>query len=315
LNAIQAKGLTKRYGDLAAVDRLDLTVEPGILYGFLGPNGAGKTTTIRMILGLVFPTEGEVDVLGEPVSVSGVAPRALRRVGAIIEEPAAWTYLSGRKNLEYFARAGWPTGDVDDRLGRVDEVLRLVGLEQAAGKKVKAYSQGMRQRLGIAMALLGRPELLVLDEPTNGLDPLAARQLRELIQRLAGEGRTILIATHDLVEAEALCDRVTMINHGRVVAAEAPKTLARLISQQDRVRIRAGETLLERVRTLPGVLGVEPADDGTAVISVESQEAVGKVLAFVVEQGVTEVRTELPGLEEVYLRLVHRNEKRSVVKR
>src|SRR5262249_21748433 len=145
------------------------------LFGFLGPNGAGKTTTIRMILGLIHPSEGSVDVLGEPMFGEGVHPgtglRALQRVGALIEEPAAWSYLSGRRNLEAMARAGGSAQDRRRRLDRVDEVLRLVELEDAAGKKVKAYSQGMRQRLGIAGALLGRPELLVLDEPTNGLDP------------------------------------------------------------------------------------------------------------------------------------------------
>lgn len=155
------------------MDALDLTIEQGVLYGFLGPNGAGKTTTIRMILGLIFPTGGDVEVLGEPIfgGTPGQRDAAVRRVGAMIEEPAFWGYLSGRRNLEYFARAAGPAADRDARLRRIDEVMRIVGLDEAANKKVKAYSQGMRQRLGIALALLGAPELLVLDEPTNGLDP------------------------------------------------------------------------------------------------------------------------------------------------
>ena len=152
--AIAARGLTKRYGDTAAVDAIDLTVERGELFGFLGPNGAGKTTTIRMALGLILPTGGEVDLLGETVRTDH-AP--LERVGALVEEPAFWKYLSGRKNLEYFARAGGTRADVRARLGRVDEVLETVGLTDAAGKRVKAYSQGMRQRLGIGLALLGAP--------------------------------------------------------------------------------------------------------------------------------------------------------------
>ncbi len=143
-----------------------------MLYGFLGPNGAGKTTTIRMALHLIFPSQGHVEILGEPVFGQGRVPeRALRRVGAMIEEPGFWSFLSGRRNLQYFARTSGPRADRAARLGRVEEVLRLVGLEAAAAKKVKAYSQGMRQRLGIALALLGAPELLVLDEPTNGWTP------------------------------------------------------------------------------------------------------------------------------------------------
>jgi ABC-type multidrug transport system ATPase subunit len=186
VNALVARGLTKRYRGTPAVDRLDLRVEPGVLYGFLGPNGAGKTTTIRMALGLVFPSEGEIEVLGEPVFGHG-APgrRELRRVGALIEEPAFWSYLSGRRNLECFARAAGPAEDREARLARIDQVLEQVGLSGATGKRVKAYSDGMRQRLGIALALLGAPELLILDEPTNGLDPQGMREVRRLLRRLA----------------------------------------------------------------------------------------------------------------------------------
>src|SRR5207245_7185686 len=154
VSAIVAHKLTKSYGDLRAVDALDLEIERGTLYGFLGPNGAGKTTTIRMALGLIFPTGGAIEVLDEPV-FGRATPHVLRRVGALVEEPGFWRYLSGRRNLEFFARAAGPRADREARLGRIDEVLRLVDLQNAAGKKVKAYSQGMRRRLAVALARLG----------------------------------------------------------------------------------------------------------------------------------------------------------------
>jgi ABC-2 type transport system ATP-binding protein len=306
LNAIQATGLTKRYGDLAAVDRLDLTVETGVLYGFLGPNGAGKTTTIRMILGLIHPTEGEVRVLGEPLATTGAAPGALRRVGAIIEEPSAWPYLSGRTNLEYMARAGRPRGDVDERLRRVEDVLKVVGLDQAAGKKVKAYSQGMRQRLGIAMALLGRPQLLVLDEPTNGLDPQGMREIRHLLRRLADEGATVFVSSHLLSEVEAMCDRVGVLAGGRLVAEGPPSQLR---AATDRVRIavddlaRAREILGSlRGVTLDGVGG----DDRVLVVGLTEPASAAAINRALVTGGV-QVSELAPGrqsLEDVFVSLV-----------
>jgi ABC-2 type transport system ATP-binding protein len=254
LNAIVARSLTKRYGDIAAVDALDLSIEQGVLYGFLGPNGAGKTTTIRMILGLIFPTGGDVEVLGEPIfgGTAGQRAAAVRRAGAMIEEPAFWGYLSGRRNLEYFARAAGPATDRDARLTRIDEVMRIVGLDQAASKKVKAYSQGMRQRLGIALALLGAPELLVLDEPTNGLDPQGMREIRLLLRRLADDGTTIFVSSHLLAEVEAMCDRVGVLARGKIVAEGPP---SKLRASSDVVRVEVDDP--ERARKiLAGVEGV-----------------------------------------------------------
>jgi len=249
--AILARGLTKRYGDIAAVDGLDLTVEPGQLYGFLGPNGAGKTTTIRMALGLILPTDGEVELFGEPV---GPTHAPLERVGALVEEPAFWKYLSGAKNLEYFARAGAGTdrAGARARLGRVDHVLATVGLTEAAGKRVKAYSQGMRQRLGIALALLGEPELLVLDEPTNGLDPSGMREMRVLLRHLADDGTTIFVSSHLLAEVEAMCDRVGVMAHGRLVAEGSPGTLR---GGTDRVRVEVDDAAAA-LRVGGGIAGV-----------------------------------------------------------
>ena len=272
--AIAARGLTKRYGDVAAVDGLDLTVERGELFGFLGPNGAGKTTTIRMVLGLILPTDGQVELFGEPVEIDR-AP--LGRVGALVEEPAAWKYLSGRKNLEYFARAGSDGDGVRRRLARVEEVLAEVGLTAAADKRVKAYSQGMRQRLGLAQALLGEPELLVLDEPTNGLDPSGMREMRLLLRSLADRGITIFVSSHLLAEVEAMCDRVGVMAQGRLLAEGPPEQLR---GRADRVRVEVDDVVRARAAaqdvhgvqvtdggpsTGPGVLVVRLADGASAL--------------------------------------------------
>ena len=306
------RGLTKRYGSLAAVDHLDLTIERGLLYGFLGPNGAGKTTTIRMILGLIHPSHGTVEVLGEPMFgrglvASGGTVRALRRVGAIIEEPAAWTYLTGRRNLEYFARAGWPAEDRRKRLARIDEVLRTVGLEQAARKKVKAYSQGMRQRLGIALALLGQPELLVLDEPTNGLDPQGMREVRLLLRRLADSGTTVFVSSHLLWEVEAMCDRVGVLAGGRLVADGPP---SKLRPAANRLRIEVDDEPKARtiLASLAGVTvdssGRE--DRGALRVELAPPATPGALNAALVGGGVavSALVPEQESLEDVFVKLV-----------
>jgi ABC-2 type transport system ATP-binding protein len=308
---VAVRGLTKRYGELRAVDGLDLAIERGTLFGFLGPNGAGKTTTIRMVLGLIHPSEGSVEVLGEPMFGGGARPgggmRALRRVGALIEEPAAWSYLSGRRNLEAMARAGDSSVDRRARLGRIDEVLRLVELEDAAGKKVKAYSQGMRQRLGIAGALLGRPELLVLDEPTNGLDPRGMREVRQLLRRLADEGTTVFVSSHLLWEVEAMCDRVGVLARGRLVADGPPSSLRpsanRLrIEVDDGARARAvvaafdGARLDGREDDTPSVLRVELSDPATPAGLNAALVSAGV--------GVSALVPEHESLEDVFVSLV-----------
>ena len=215
-----------------------------------------------MLLGLVFPTDGGVEVLGESMFESeATTARALRGVGAMIEEPAAWKWLSGRRNLQYFADAAGPKEDRASRLGRIDEVLRLVGLEDAAGKKVKAYSQGMRQRLGIAMAMLGAPELLVLDEPTNGLDPAGMKEVRVLLRRLADDGTTVFVSSHLLWEVDAMCDRVGVLARGRLVAEGPPSALR---TAGDTVRIEVNDVEQAR-RALAAMAGVSIDPDAAAV--------------------------------------------------
>jgi ABC-2 type transport system ATP-binding protein len=307
--AISTRGLTKRYGSQAAVDRLDLAVEEGALYGFLGPNGAGKTTLIRMALGLVHPTGGEVEVLGERMAGPGSTAgriRALRSVGALVEEPGFWKYLSGRRNLECLARAAGPRDDRDVRLQRIDEVLRLVGLEAAATKRVKAYSQGMRQRLGIAAALLGSPRLLVLDEPTNGLDPQGMREIRLLLRRLADGGTTVFVSSHLLWEVEEMCDLVGVLARGRLVA-EGPPSNLRPSGNRIRLRVDDAAAASKVIAGLDGALAdVGAHEDGVVVVRLQAPATAGRLNAELVRAGVevSELTPEHERLEDVFLDLV-----------
>ncbi|MFF5895308.1 ABC transporter ATP-binding protein [Streptomyces argenteolus] len=228
---IETRGLTKRYrGGQPAVDGLDLTVPGGSVFGFLGPNGSGKTTTIRMLMGLIDPTSGTAHVLGR--AMPGAARTVLPQVGALIEGPALYGFLTGRANLVRFDSAD-PTADPRTRRARVENALERVGLAAAAGKKAKAYSLGMKQRLGLAAALLRPRKLLVLDEPTNGLDPQGMREIRSLIRELAAEGTTVFLSSHLLDEIEQVCTHAAVMARGRLlvqgpVAALAAGTRGRL---------------------------------------------------------------------------------------
>src|SRR6476659_1022229 len=208
-NPVELRGLVKRYGDLTAVDNVDLTVMGGDVYGYLGPNGAGKTTSLRMMLGLIRPTSGSVRLFGRNPSVS---VRALDGVAGFVEEPRFYPYLSGRKNLELLAAF-----DGGDASSRIDEALDTVDLADRARDKVGGYSHGMRQRLGIAAALLRDPSLLLLDEPTTGLDPPGMRDMRTLIGQLSERGVTVLLSSHQLTEVEEMCNRVAIIRSGQIV--------------------------------------------------------------------------------------------------
>ena len=206
---VAARGLVKRYGDLVAVDRVDLSVERGDVFGYLGPNGAGKTTSLRMLLGLIRPTSGSVRLFGRDVSIGA---KALEGVAGFVEGPTFYPYLAARKNLLLLADY-----DGGDARSRVDEVLDVVDLRDRAKDRVGGYSHGMRQRLGIAAALLRDPRLLLLDEPTTGLDPAGMRDMRDLVRRLAHEGITVVLSSHLLTEVEELCNRVAIIRKGRIV--------------------------------------------------------------------------------------------------
>ncbi|MGH9030224.1 MAG: ABC transporter ATP-binding protein, partial [Acidimicrobiales bacterium] len=213
------EGLTKRYDqEVLAVDHLDLRVNTGSVFGLLGPNGAGKTTTMRMLMGLIRPNSGHVSIFG--VTVKPGSP-ILRQVGSLVESPGFVPHLSGRRNLELYWKAG---GDsLSD--SNMDEAFSIAGLGSAIDRKYKTYSQGMRQRLGIALAFLGQPGLLVLDEPTNGLDPQQTREVRAVIRRVAARGTTVVLSSHLLSEVEQICDHAAVMNMGRLVADGAVSEL------------------------------------------------------------------------------------------
>jgi ABC-2 type transport system ATP-binding protein len=292
-SVLQTHSLTKRFGDVVAVDGVSLSVHRGEVFGFLGPNGAGKTTTIGMLLGLIHPTAGRVEVLGQEVTPGRTAP--LRQVGALVGTPGLVPYLSGRENLRLLARLH---PEVDE--WRVEEVLEQVGLREAAGRKVKGYSTGMRQRLGLAAALLHRPQLLILDEPTNGLDPVGMREVRLLLRALADEGVTVFLSSHLLHEVEQICDRVAVLNHGRVVA-EGP--VDELLGEEQVVRVRVPSAVQAAhvLKSLPGATRVETNGAHVEVQGVASETVVAYLTAHgIVPQEVTIVQ---PDLESLFLSL------------
>jgi len=217
---VEARGLKKAYGETKAVDGVDLVVERGHVFGALGPNGSGKSTTVRMLLGLARPDAGDVRLFGE--RLGDHAPELLRRVGAVVEQPAFVPYLSGRDNLRLLERYTPGAGEAG-----IERALDRVHLTEAAHRRFKNYSLGMKQRLGIAAAILNDPELIILDEPTNGLDPQGTREIRELIPELAAEGRTVVLCSHLLHEVEMVCDAVAIFQRGRIVAQGQTKELTR----------------------------------------------------------------------------------------
>jgi ABC-2 type transport system ATP-binding protein len=298
MDVISCKRLTKRFGVTVAVSELDLDVSAGQIYGFLGPNGAGKTTTIRMLLGLIAPTEGQIRLLGRPLP----DPRAVAQTGSMIEEPAFYPWLTGRQNLQVLAAEGG--GCAASEFGRV---LEGSGLSDVAGRKVRAYSQGMRQRLGLAAAMLGRPPLLIIDEPTNGLDPAGIREIRGLLRDLAADGTTVFMSSHLLAEVEQVCDRVAVIVRGRVVEEGAPAGLGairrRIRVQVDAADIEAAGRLLARwqSRQLDGTFLVEH-DSGR---DVNEALAAGGVIA-------DSVAAELPRLEDRFLEIVKEEDAHAV---
>jgi ABC-2 type transport system ATP-binding protein len=256
--AVQTRGLGKRFGDRAALDSVDLEVPRGCAFGFLGANGAGKTTLIRLLLGLAEPTAGEMRVLGR--DVRGDRAAALARVGAIIEEPRFHSHLSGRENLKIHAAARDRSAH-----GRIDASLERVGLSARADDKVKTYSLGMRQRLGVARCLLSDPELLILDEPLNGLDPAGILEMRGLIRDLVAEGRSVLLSSHLLDEVEKTCDYAAIVDTGRVVAQGA---IGELVDGGPRTIEIVCHSPIEAATLLAAIPGVSRASDHDGTLRV-----------------------------------------------
>ena len=291
---VVARGLVKRYGDIAAVAGVDLTVERGDVFGYLGPNGAGKTTSLRMLLGLIRPTSGSAELFGRDPMLLGA--KALEGVAGFVEGPRFYPYLSGRRNLRLLA-------DYDEPVSRsrIEEVLELVELRDRAKDRVGGYSHGMRQRLGIAASLLRQPRLLLLDEPATGLDPAGMRDMRDLIRTLASEGITILLSSHLLYEVEELCNRVAIIRTGSIIYEGTLDDLLATAASGYRLKTRDPE----RARTLMlGRRGVENVlrdgdelyfsadEDAVAALSVALGEAHIPILQLV---------TEAASLEDLFL--------------
>ncbi len=298
--AIHTVGLTKSFGSHNAVDAIDLRVPRGSIFGFLGPNGSGKTTTIRMLMGLANISAGEVSMLG--YSVPSEIGKALPKVGALVEGPAFYPYISGRDNLMRFDAAD-RYAESKTRSQRVDAALAKVGLTQAASKKVHAYSLGMKQRLGIANALLQPRDLLVLDEPTNGLDPQGTREVRNLIRSLALEGITIFISSHLLVEIEQMCTHLAVMSQGKIVAQGSVEELS--ASQTLQLKLVTADT----DRALQGLesVGIKAVADGETLSAIvpAGQIEPERIVQVLVELGVRVKAFELaaPTLEDRFVLL------------
>ena len=247
---LEVRGLTKRFGATQAVDGLDLTIRRGEVLGFLGPNGSGKSTTVGMVLGLVRPTDGVIEIMGTPLMDD--PSLVSRHIGAIIENPAFYPFLSGRDNLRAHARLA---GGVPE--GRIDELLTLVNMESRADAKYKTYSLGMKQRIGIASTLLTNPDLVILDEPTNGLDPAGQREIRSMIPRIAEEGHSVLLASHLLYDVEQVSDQVIIIRRGKKVTEGSVHELLRLKGyfevRLDDTELQAARSVVERLSGVNGV--------------------------------------------------------------
>lgn len=292
---LSVEGLRKVIGRKEIIRGISFELKRGEVFGFLGPNGAGKTTTIRMLVGLIKPTSGTIRVCG--YDVDRQFPEAMSHLGCIVENPELYSYLSGWGNLQYFARM---MDGVDE--ARIHEVVQLVGLSARIHDKVKTYSLGMRQRLGIAQALLGRPKVLILDEPTNGLDPSGIREMREFIRFLADrEGLSVFVSSHLLSEIQLLCDRVAIISKGEVVRVD---TVENLLLGQERLRWRL-EPLEEGVRVLQELAGEAEVEAGGRAILTPYKEEAGRWNRVLVEAGitVTEMSRKLPTLEDLFLEL------------
>jgi ABC-2 type transport system ATP-binding protein len=288
---VKAESLTKRFGGVSAVTGLSFSLEAGTITGFLGPNGAGKTTTLRMILGLTAPSSGQALVFDRPYAE---LPHAALRIGAVLE---ATDFHPGRSGRDHLRMLGTAAGIPDSR---ADEVLRLVDLGDAARRRVKGYSLGMRQRLGLAAALLGDPELLILDEPGNGLDPEGVRWLRDFLRRLASEGRTVLISSHVLAEVAQTVDRILIIRRGRLVLSSSlPELTARAGGA---VRVRSADPQRLTAALHDKALRVTAGTDHALHVQGASSERIGEI-AFAAGVPVHELVNDAGLLEDVFLEL------------
>jgi ABC-2 type transport system ATP-binding protein len=304
---MECRDLHKAFGDIVAVDGVGFTIADGETYGLLGPNGAGKTTSISMICGLLEADAGEVHIAGETITTRSVEPK--RAVGYVPQDIAIYPDLTARENLAFFGRLYGMGGD--DLKRRVGEVLETIGLAERADDKSDEFSGGMKRRLNIGIGLLHEPQLLVLDEPTVGVDPQSRNAILESVERLSVEGMGVLYTTHYMEEAERLCDRVGIIDSGKIVAEGTRRELVDLIGSQDRVRVVASGDLkaaAEAVDGLPSVVEAGERDGGLDLIVDDAAASLTEILQKVTGAGanVTSVDVDEPDLESVFLHLTGR---------
>lgn len=291
---LSVKGLKKVINKKEIIKGIDFDLNKGEVFGFLGPNGSGKTTTIRMIVGLIKPTAGSVEICGFDIQKNFT--KAMENLGCIVENPELYPYLSGWENLKLFSGM---MKDIKDT--RLQEVVQLVGLTSRIHDKVKTYSLGMKQRLGIAQALLGKPKILILDEPTNGLDPSGIREMRQLVKFLAeSEGLSVFVSSHLLSEIQLMCDRVAIISKGSVLQVGE---VATLLSEQEQLMWRLSP--LDEALNVFSQLGIEVVVENDFILTPYSDEEVGKWNRELVERGVTvkEMTRKVPALEELFLQI------------
>ncbi len=298
-SVLEIRNLTKSFGSKKVIDNLSFSTQKGEVFGFLGPNGAGKTTTIKMITGLLETDAGEITIDGHNVRTD--FERAMENVGAIVENPEMYTYMSGRKNLEQYARMR--KGVTKER---IDEVVRMVGLENRIGDKVKKYSLGMKQRLGVAQAIMHRPKLLILDEPTNGLDPAGIKELRDILKSLAHEeGASVLVSSHLLSEMQQMCDRVAIIGEGALISVRSVKELTEQSGgEQARYRIQVRGNAAAAASALSGFETVQ-TEESALEVALPSGTGVDAAVAKLVyaQIGVLGVSAVEKSLEDIFIEI------------
>jgi ABC-2 type transport system ATP-binding protein len=304
---LECRDVRRRFGEIQAVDGVSFRVEPGETYGLLGPNGAGKTTTISMIAGLLAPDGGEVIVVGQPMTTRSIKLR--ERIGYVPQDLAIYPDLSGRENLIFFARLyGMSSSDAKKR---ANEILETIGLSDRARDQTKKYSGGMKRRLNIGIGLLNRPKLLILDEPTVGVDPQSRNAILESVEQLSTAGMAVLYTTHYMEEAERLCDRVGIIDHGKLIAEGTRHELVSLVGERDRVTLSAtGEVskALQALRALPWVHSADVSAEGVELVVDDARTRLPAILQEAAGAGaaIKSVEVAEPDLEAVFLHLTGR---------
>lgn len=304
---LECSGLRRRFGEIQAVDGVSFHIEPGETYGLLGPNGAGKTTTISIVVGLLERDEGEVIVSGQPMTTRSIRLKAT--IGYVPQDLAIYPDLSGRENLIFFARLyGMSSSDAKNR---ANEVLETIGLSDRAGDQTKKYSGGMKRRLNVGIGLLNRPKLLILDEPTVGVDPQSRNAILESVEQLSTAGMAVLYTTHYMEEAERLCDRVGIIDHGKLIAEGTRRELVSLVGERDRVTLSATGDIskaLHALRAVPWIHTADASADGIDLVVEDARARLPAILQEAAAAGaaIKTVEVAEPDLEAVFLHLTGR---------